>query len=45
MGGDIYKPTFEGDIDEVVFYDRALDEMDVLNLYNCYVLRNGFDAL
>ena len=35
----------EYDIDEVVFYDRALDEMDVVNLYSCYVLRNGFDAL
>ena len=44
VGGDIYKPTFEGDIDEVVFYDRALTASDVVNLYSCYVLRNGFDA-
>lgn len=45
VGGDIYKPTFKGDIDQLVFYDRALTKEDVLNLHNVYLLREGFDAL
>ena len=45
VDGDIYKPNFEGNIGEVVFYDRALNESDVMNLHGCYLLRSGFDAL
>ena len=37
IGGDIYKESFEGSISEVIFYDRALEDKDVRELYYEYI--------
>jgi len=44
IGSDIYKPTFEGSICEVIFYDKAVDEESVSELYDQYISMEDFDA-
>lgn len=42
VGGDIYKPTFEGSICEVMFCDKSQTEAAVTELYESYVNMEGF---
>jgi len=44
IGSDIYKDTFQGEICEVIFYDRALSSAEVTQLYNDYISMEDFDA-
>lgn len=44
VGSDIYKVSFKGIICEVVFYDKALDHSDVVEMYESYTSMEGFDA-
>lgn len=44
IGSDIYKPTFEGYISEVIFYDRALEAAEVEELLAEYTSMEDFDA-
>ncbi len=44
VGGDIYKRSFEGDICEVIFYDRNISEEDIKKLHKQYLEMPDFDA-
>ncbi|MBQ9119426.1 MAG: EAL domain-containing protein [Lachnospiraceae bacterium] len=44
LGGDIYKPTLEGSICELIFYDRPLEATEVQKLYRDYISMDGFKA-
>lgn len=44
IGGDIYKPSFEGSICEVIFWDKALEGADVAQLHEGYIAMDDFDA-
>ncbi len=44
IGSDIYKDSFEGSICELIFYDKALKQSEVEELYESYVGMEDFDA-
>ena len=45
LGGDIFQPSFSGNICEVVIYNEAKDYQFVKELFTSYVERQGFSHL
>lgn len=45
LGGDLFKPSFKGQLCDLVFYNAAKDYEFVKEMYRSYVERDGFLAI